>query len=231
MLTLFRRHTRKCPNDSRDNLRCACPIHIDWTLPTGERIQKSLGIRDWQAAQRRARDMEAEGITAINEAVTVQKATADFIADAKTIIKSTTIRQYKFLFARLNEYCKQHGYVFLKQLGVVQVREFRASWTTYSQRTATKHTERLKRFFNWCVENHWLDSSPAKPLKSPKVGESDVVPFTEEEIERILKACENYSGPNQRKLVVLTKLMLATGLAIGDAVTLPKSKIIKNHSG
>src|SRR5256884_2118700 len=53
--------------------------------------------------------------------------------------------------------------VFLKQLDVVQVREFRLSWTTYSPRTAGKHIERLKRFFNWCAENKWLDSSPAKP--------------------------------------------------------------------
>jgi len=47
----------------------------------------------------------------------------------------------------------------------------------------------MKRFFSWCVENHWLDQSPAKPLKSPKVGETDVVPFTEDQIEKILKAC------------------------------------------
>jgi site-specific recombinase XerD len=85
---------------------------------------------------------------------------------------------------RLNRYCKEHGYVFLKQLGVVQVREFRNSWTMYSLRTAGKHIERLKRFFSWCVENGWLKESPAKPLKPPKVGDTDVVPFSEEEVEK-----------------------------------------------
>jgi hypothetical protein len=50
----------------------------------GQRVRKSLGIRDWQAAQRRARDMEAEGITVVGEAVTVQKATSDFERDAKS---------------------------------------------------------------------------------------------------------------------------------------------------
>jgi site-specific recombinase XerD len=179
--------------------------------------------------------MEADGIEAYQtgdrEALTVEKATKDFETDVKTLIKDSTLKQYKILFARLNAYCKQHGYVFLKQLGVVQVREFRNSWTTYSPRTAGKHIERLKRFFSWCVENGWLQTSPAKPLKSPKVGETDVVPFSEEEVEKILKACGAYKGPSRDRLIVLTNLMLATGLAIGDASMLSKTRVPKNGTG
>jgi integrase len=91
--------------------------------------------------------------------------------------------------------------------------------------------ERLKWFFSWCVENGWLSESPAKPLKVPKVDETDVVPFSEEQIEKILKACETYGGSNRERLIVLTKLMLATGLAIGDASMLSKSRVLKNGSG
>ena len=40
----------------------------------GQRIRKPLGLRDWQAAQQRARDMEATGIEKVGEAVTVRKA-------------------------------------------------------------------------------------------------------------------------------------------------------------
>jgi integrase/recombinase XerC len=231
MLTIFRRHTEKCPYTSRDEKRCTCPINADWYLPDGTRVQKSLGIRDWQAAQRRARDMEADGIIAAAEAVTIKKAIDDFLTDARTVVKASTVKQYRIILSKLNEYCQQHGFVFLRQLDVVQVREFRASWTTYSPRTTAKHVERLKRFFNWCVENRWIESSPAKPLKSPKVGDSDVVPFTEEEIEKILKACEVYGGPNRDRLVVLTNMMLATGLAIGDASTISKKRIVNNAKG
>jgi integrase len=179
--------------------------------------------------------MEADGIEAYlagdHSALTVQKATDDFERDAKNNIKPSTLKQYSILFDRLNGYCKQHGYVFLKQLGVVEVREFRNSWTTYSPRTAGKHIERLKRFFKWCVENGWLQQSPANPLKSPKSEPTDVFPFTEEEVAKILKACEAYGGPNRERLVVLTLLMLATGLAIGDAAMLSKSKVTKNGTG
>jgi integrase len=231
MLNLFRRHKRKCPHDGRDSLKCQCPIWFDWTLPDGQRVRKPLGLRDWQAAQRRARDMEADGIAVASSTVTVKDATDAFEKDVKSLIQASTWKQYKILLSRLNAYCKQHGYVFLKQLGVVEVRDFRNSWTTYSPRTAGKHIERLKRFFSWCLENGWLEKSPAKPLKSPKVGETDVIPFSEEEVEKILKACDAYEGPNRDRLIALTNLMLTTGLAIGDASMLSKERVVKNGTG
>ncbi|MGD0272023.1 MAG: hypothetical protein ABSB14_23360 [Candidatus Sulfotelmatobacter sp.] len=45
--------------------------------------------------------------------------------------------------------------------------------------------------------------SPAKPLKPPKVSDTDVIPFTEEEIKKILAACDEYDGPNRERLIVL----------------------------
>lgn len=73
-----------------------------------------------------------------------------------------------------------------------------------------------------------MEKSPAEPLKAPKVGETDVIPFSEEQIAKILKACEDYEGPNQKRLVVLTDIMLAAGLAIGDACMLSKKQVTKN---
>jgi hypothetical protein len=38
-----------------------------------------------------------------------------------------------------------------------------------------------------------------------------VVPFTEEEVKKILTPRDSYGGPNRERLRVLTDLMLATG--------------------
>lgn len=232
MLNLFRWHTKRCPHDSRDYIKCQCPIWMDWTLPDGKRIRKSLGLKDWQAAQRRARDMEAEGIVSAGEkTVTVEKALDAFETDAANVIKASTLKQYKRLFRRMRAYCQSKGLVFLKQLTVVEVRNFRNSWSTYSPRTAGKHIEKLKRFFGWCQENGWIAANTAKPLRAPKVGDTDVVPFEENEIEKILKACDEYKGRNQEKLRILVDIMLITGLSISDAVTLSKSRVTKQESG
>lgn len=230
MLTLWRRHTGRCPHDSRDSRKCVCPIWMDWTTQ-GRRIRKPLGLRDWQAAQQRARDLEADGLVSTSgEPVTIKKATEDFEKDAKQNIRSTTIRQYKNLFRQLNKFCDSRGLVFLKQLAVVEVRDFRNGWTL-SPRTGGKQLERLKRFFNWCIENEWLTASPAKALKAPKVGDTDVVPFTEEQVMKIFKACAEYEGGNRVRVKALVKFMLASGLRIGDAVTIDKSRIENTQEG
>ncbi len=230
MLTLWRRHTRICPNDSRDSRKCVCPIWMDWTTQ-GRRIRKPLGLRDWQAAQQRARDIEADGLVSdTGQPITVKKATEDFEKDAKQNIRSTTLRQYQNLFRQLNKFCDSRGLVFLKQLTVVETREFRNGWTL-SPRTAGKQLERLKRFFNWCIENEWLTTSAAKALKAPKVGETDVVPFTEDQITKVLKACDEYEGGNKVRVRVLVEFMLASGLRIGDAVTIDKNRIEKTPQG
>jgi integrase/recombinase XerD len=112
----------------------------------------------------------------------------------------------------------------------VEAREFRNSWTI-GPRTAGKHLERLKRFFNFCIENEWLEVNPARPLKTPKVSDTDVVPFTEDEVKKILAACAKYDGPNRERLKVLANLMLAIGLRIGDAVTIRKDRVMKTPDG
>jgi len=233
MLILFRRHTKKCPHrdEGRDYIKCSCIIWCDWHV-NGHRIRKPLGLRDWQAAQRRARDMEADGsITDAGAPITIKKALDDFEKDAATTIKPTTLKQYRRLFKRLRSYCENNGLVFLKQLNVVTVREFRNSWTTYNPRTAGKHIEKLKRFFSWCMENEWLDKNPAKPLKVPKVGETDVVPFDEETVGRIMEACGAYKGKNRVRLIALTRLLLDTGIRISDGVTITKGKFVHSSDG
>jgi hypothetical protein len=81
------------------------------------------------------RTMEATGIEKVGEAVTVRKATEDFEADALNMMQAVTLKQYKILFWQLNAFCQSKGLVFLKQIGVVEAREFRNTWTV-APRTA-----------------------------------------------------------------------------------------------
>jgi site-specific recombinase XerD len=182
--------------------------------------------------------MEADGIEAYisgnhgdHTALTVKQALDEFEKDAANVIKGTTLKQYLRLFKKLRAYCQAKGLVFLRQLTVVEVRNFRNSWDTYSDRTAGRHIERLKRFFGWCQENSWINANPAKPLRPPKVGETDVVPLSEEQVDKTLDACGAYKGKNRPHLISLTNLLLDTGLRISDGVTISKSKLSESLDG
>ena len=91
---------------------------------------------------------------------------------------------------------------------------------------------KIENVQSWHLEiRDAVQKSPAKPLKTPKTGDTDVVPFTEDEVQKILKACAVYDGPNRDRLVILTELMLETGLRIGDAATIAKSRVVKKSAG
>ena len=62
MLTLYRRHLKKCDHRSegRSYRRCKCPIWVDGFLD-GHELRKSLNMRDWQKASDQIHEWEARG--------------------------------------------------------------------------------------------------------------------------------------------------------------------------
>src|SRR5260221_4822925 len=123
MLVLWRRHEKHCKyaDDGRDHLKCRCPIWLDWRIG-GKRIRKPIGTRDWQNAQRISRDMEATGIANSGAPLTTQESDTKFIAElAARSLRQSTIRKHELMQRTLQEFCKAHGYIFLRQLGIDQV--------------------------------------------------------------------------------------------------------------
>lgn len=49
----------------------------------------------------------------------------------------------------------------------------------------------IRTFFNFCVTEEIVEESPLEKLRAPKLPKREVVAFTDDEIKRILKACEN----------------------------------------
>jgi hypothetical protein len=109
-------------------LKCACPIWMDWRI-SGKRIRKPLGLRDWQVAQQRARDMEATGFAQAGVPLTIEESFQKFVADAEARnLRKAKLRKYKLTQRKLTEFCRGRGLVFLRQLSVDEVREFRNGW-------------------------------------------------------------------------------------------------------
>src|ERR1039458_10839693 len=86
MLTIYRRHVKSCGHraEGRKYRRCRCPIWVDGFL-NGVEMRESLELRDWEKAQQRIRDWEAEGqpVPEPPEAVSIKQACADFKSDAE----------------------------------------------------------------------------------------------------------------------------------------------------
>jgi integrase/recombinase XerD len=237
MLTIYRRHVKKCAHraEGRKYRRCHCPIWADGFLGR-EEIRKSLDTRDWEKAQDIIRQWEAEGAQPQEpEPVTIAEAWEGFIEDVKARkLEAATVYKYDLLSRQMKRFAENCGLRFLRELELPMLRKFRASWPNENH-GALKKLEYLRAFFRFAHESKWIDENPARYLESPKVKQRPTMPFTPEQMADILSACERYGnrtrggqyrGPeNARRIRALVFLLRHSGLRIGDAVTLERCRI------
>ena len=229
MLAIYRRHQAPCKHASRRFRNCKCPIWVQGSL-RGEYVRRSLDLRSWEAASDLVRGWEASGEVGVvkPEVPTVAEAVTKFMDDAKARHLATeTIRKYQNLLERrFVVWCESKGYRLLKQIDVGVTREFRTTWDD-GPVYATKNLERMRAFFRFCEQARWIDRNPAVSVKAPKAKPSPTLPFSSDEIKRILEACARYPGNSDRmKAFVLT--MRHSGLRIGDTIALKRERVKGN---
>jgi integrase len=226
MLTIFRRHLKKCKfaERGRSHRHCNCPIAVEGRL-RGEFLRQSLEVRSWEAAQKIVREWEGVGPKNI---VMLDDAYDRFITQHKSNGSAeATIAKHTRLKVRVVAF---FGDVPLHTLSVDEVAKFRETWE-FAPLTTRNTIERFRAFFNFCVAREWLDKNPAKPLKLPKIEEVEVKPYTPKELEAIMGAVEDYPNwgiykKNTRARVRAFVLTLRwTGMRIGDAIQLSRDKV------
>lgn len=204
---------------------------VEGTL-RGVMIRKSLDIRSWEAGQAQIREWEAIGAGA--ETPTVDEAVERYMKDAVArAVRPGTLKNQRIVLAHLAQYAERKGVRLIRGFDADKIRDFREGWT-FSAVTAAKKLERLRAFFRFCKDADWIADNPCDKVKPPKVDRTPTLPFTRDEMDRILAACDrvpdNYGrlgGLPAQRVKALVLLLRYSGLRIGDAVMLP----IKNLDG
>jgi integrase len=195
----------------------------------GEIIRKALDLTSWEAAQDRIRDWEL-GI-AHEDAVTISDAKTRFLEDAVARkLSRESLKKYRGLLTQLQAFATTRGLRYTRQLDLQTLRDFRASWQD-GPISAKKKFERLRSFFRFAHNSSWVRENPVVLMKPPRVHQPPTLPFSKEEMEKILWACDLYPDDGRfrrgtpARLKALTLLMRHSGLRIGDAVTLDTKRI------
>ncbi|HXM00967.1 MAG TPA: hypothetical protein VN939_00090, partial [Chthoniobacterales bacterium] len=235
MLGIFRRHQKRCPHrhEGRNYRRCHCPVWVDGHL-NGRELHISLQTRDWQKAQRAVRDWEVAGEQIKESAqVALSHACDEFLRDSVARgLREPTLYKYRLLFRQLQQFANDTGRQSVNQFDLEVLRNFRASWPNRNV-AARKKLDAMKAFFRFCWESSWIPNNPASKLKAPKTMDPPTLPFSREELSRILQACELYRGgrgqagrANAQRLRALVLLLRFSGLRIRDAVTLRRDHMV-----
>jgi hypothetical protein len=110
MLNLYRRHLKTCQHRAKGQnyTKCSCPIWCDGELD-GKRFRRSVGLRDWSRAVKRAEKWEAKPEQAKTPA-SLPEVIVSYLADCGARnLKESTIRSYTKTLDHLEKFCRSKG--------------------------------------------------------------------------------------------------------------------------
>ncbi len=227
-LNVYRRHRRDCEagraEDStsgefeeraRGWKRCACVIFVSGTL-TGRFQRKRTGGTTWDEARAYAAAIEAVGnwngqpvaavpapdAPAAPARTTIADATSIFLRNRESAhIAPATLRKYRTFTKQLSEYADGRGYVMIDQFTPGDADLFYAG-LKLGPRTKGTRLGVLRAFFRFAVNRKWMSETPISSDIKPPVGSSksaDKMPFSDEELDRIRRACDNPPRPMHQR--------------------------------
>jgi integrase len=192
----------------------------------GESIRKSLDLTNWEAASRLIRDWEVDGAAVV---VSVKEATERFISDRQSMkLSDAMMRKYRLVATELSG---KFGDAPLRSVTTDDLRQLRESWKL-APITMQKRLEMVRKFFTFCMDSDWIEKNPARGVEAPPVKYDPTLPFTDEEMEKILWASESIrevhpkiTKDTEKKLKALILLMRYSGIRISDAVMFRREKL------
>jgi integrase/recombinase XerD len=232
VITIFVRHSADCKYQGDEFWKkCNCRKHLRWTH-NGKQFRKTAGTRSWATAEEKKRKLEDqfEGKPAIaaSEQQTIERAAELFTASKKSQgVDAQVIKKYERELERLRAFCSKRGKLFVSEIKLEDLTEFRSGWDEVYPSSATRQQvqTRLRGFLRYCYDARWLDRVPR--LSPIQADEPPTLPLSAKEYEHLLKKIpEAFEDSNKaRKTRALVQLMRYSGLAIRDAVTLRRSEI------
>lgn len=236
MYSLYRRHENNCRFRTKGvrQIKCTCPVWMDGTDQDGKRQRSSLKTRSWSQAQQRLAEIES-GVrplpaTQVDPAPRIETAIADFLADCVARnLQPSTVKRYKSTFAHV---AKAFAGRHVSSVNLEGLTHYRAQRAAHARSTRME-VATIRTFFRFCVEREWIRKNPARHLRVGKTEQTPTMPFTSDEISRLIAACDQIPdtrGPLERertraKARALVLTLLYSGLRISDAVKLERAKL------
>jgi integrase len=252
MLVVYRRHTKSCKHRGchrsvctiaqqradRKPSKCACrcPLWADG-FHEGQEIRKSLRETSWEAAseavERLKKNFGKLPGRSQDEPTTIEHAADRYLADARDRnLHESTVYKYRLLFTHLKTFAATHGLRYVKQLDLETLATFREGWKD-GPRSRVKKLERLRSWLNFCVERKWIEENFARRLHAPKIADRPTLPFSRDEMLKILAAFDGYGKSagiaNAQRLKAFVLLLRYSGMRIGDCVRCSADRITGNR--
>jgi len=135
--------------------QCCCPIFKEWRV-NGTRYRKSMKTGNYQKALAIHRLEERDGIKQLTTSAGVKDACDKYMQDAQARdLKDPTLYKFRLLFRQLQEFAEDKGLVFISDLNLDNLRQFRATWPNENESARVK-LGNLRAFIGFCKKSKWI---------------------------------------------------------------------------
>lgn len=226
-MTAYRRHLKRCAfrKKGQNYTLCDCPVWCYGRVGVGAPIRRSLGTQNWNEAIRRLMAIEVGEFTPESQGCSVTEAAASYLADCEARnVRASTVTSYRRTLGTFPD-------MLLSHVAAAHVSAWRAE-RRVAPGTQRKELEHLRFFFRWCCTRKLIGENPATGVKPPRVDQAPTLPYSQDEIEKLLAACDAIASDNptdtgyiRRRARCFVLLLLYSGLRRSDAAVLPRSAL------
>lgn len=245
-LLLYRRHTLKChvhktglsPRAKRNYMDCSCPIWMFGSTETGYVPRQSTATSDLAVAEAQRQTLLRKGRDEVIRGPRIDDCIERFLLARKSELADLTSEAYELLLGRLEAYCATRGALFMRELTVDLLEDFKVSGLPAikdtSKRTAVA---RLKCFLKTAYRREWITSPLALKVESHVAEFDQKEPYTDSEVALIMDEAERMTGgwhgyaSSPHTFRLLLELMLETGMRVSDAIRFDPSVMRHGDSG
>lgn len=255
-LVLYKRHTASCLVNEMDiparakryYMECPCPIWIVGRTQGHLVPRQSTGESDLKAAEaQRAIIIEKSKAIAREEAVkaqadsvfgpTIAECSEKYLASRKHELGEKTYGQHKLLLDRLEQFCRERGAVYARNLSVDLLETFKVEGLPKDMADTSKGTAvaKLRCFLRAAFRREWISEALVDKVTPHRASYEAKEPYTDEEVQKILEGSLKLKGGTHRyakhpkTFRLLLELMLETGMRVGDAIQFDPKALTKGE--
>lgn len=236
-VTIFVRHSEKCPHRDETYKKCQCPKHLRWTYRDGQ-IRRSARTRTWSIAVQRQREVEDKLLSAARpddvkivkaDSRDMQRTVELFLANRRAEgAGAETLSKYVRELNRFVEFMAKRNKFYPGEIDLELLIEYRATWDAIYPASITRSLVqmRLNTLLEFAVQNGDLRVVPK--MSRIKVHREPTLPLVEDQYPTLLRAVATMrvtdSIPTAKRLAVI-KLMRGAGPSITDAIMMRRDSL------
>jgi integrase len=238
VVAVYVRHAPSCPSIHRGEFYRGCPCSkwLRYSL-NGKRHRQSAQTRTWVVAEEKAVELQEQlakgGAILVRiepDRPTVEQSIETFLeAKRSEGVSPRRVKKLDHQLTLFEHWMTGRGKFYPHQMTSTDVIEFRSTWDHKWRATTRQNAQQnLRSFLRTCCRDNLTDLLAA--LRTIRLSRADKTrlepkPLSEEEIKILLTQLPRSLPKDAEKADLLIRFMIATGVAIRDAVQLERKNI------